>query len=186
MPNHSIKSDRDSTTLHNCRLCSPLGSREDMEAITFRLARSDEAQQLTELAFASKRYWGYSDALIELWRCDLDFSPESIRAWTVFIAEQAGCFVGVFAVSKSGGTAELEALWVHPSCVGRGLGRALFHKAVAEARAQGATSLVIKSDPNAEPFYIRMGASSAGSVPSTPIGRRLPRLIFELGGRVAV
>lgn len=156
------------------------------ESITFRLARPDEAQQLTELAFASKRYWGYSDALIELWRCDLEFSPESIRAWPTFIAEQGGCFVGVFAVSKSEDTSELEALWVHPSCVGRGLGRTLFNKAVAEARAQGATSLVIKSDPNAEPFYIRMGASLAGSVPSKPVGRRLPRLIFDLGGSVAV
>lgn len=157
-----------------------------MEAITFRRARPDEAPQLTELACVSKRYWGYSDALIELWRCDLEFSPESIRAWTVFTAEQAGCLVGVFAVSKSWDTDELEALWVHPSCVGRGLGRVLFHKAVAEARAQGATSLVIKSDPNAEPFYIRMGASPAGSVASTPVGRRLPRLTFDLGGTVAV
>ena len=92
----------------------------------------------------------------------------------------------MFAVSKSGGTAELEALWVHPSCVGRGLGSTLFNKAVAEARAQGATSLVIKSDPNAAPFYIRMGASPAGSVSSTPVGRRLPRLTFDLGGKVAV
>ncbi len=156
-----------------------------MEAITFRRARPDEAQQLTELAFASKRYWGYSDALIELWRGDLEFTPESIRAWTVFIAEQAGCLVGVFAVSKPGDIADLEALWVHPSCVGQGLGRALFRKAVDEARAQGATSLVIKSDPNAKPFYIRMGASPAGSVPSNPVGRRLPRLIFDLGGTVA-
>ena len=156
------------------------------EPITFRRARPDEAQQLTELAFASKRYWGYSDALIELWRGDLEFSQESIRAWPTFIAEQTGCLVGVFAVSKSEDIAELEALWVHPSCVGRGLGSTLFNKAVAEARAQGATSLVIKSDPNAAPFYIRMGASPAGSVSSTPVGRRLPRLTFDLGGKVAV
>ena len=29
---------------------------------------------------------------------------------------------------------------------------------VREARAGGATELLIKSDPNAEPFYLRMGA----------------------------
>jgi GNAT superfamily N-acetyltransferase len=152
-----------------------------VKEIVFRRARPDEAPQLTELALASKRHWGYPEALIELWRGDLEFTPESIRAQSVLVAERAGCLVGVSAISQSGETAELEHLWVHPSAIGRGLGRALFHEALAEARARGAACLVIASDPHAERFYLRMGASRAGSVPSKPAGRRLPRLVFRIG-----
>jgi GNAT superfamily N-acetyltransferase len=150
--------------------------------ITLRRARPDEARQLTELAVESKRYWGYPESLIELWRPDLEFTPASIRAQAVIVAELAGSLVGVSAVSGCGAAAELEGLWVRPAHMGHGVGRALFREAVAGARAQGAVSLVIASDPHAEPFYRRQGAVPAGSAPSTPAGRRLPRLVFHIGG----
>ena len=156
------------------------------EEIRFRRARPDEAPLLTELAIASKRHWGYTESLIELWRPDLEFTPASIRAQTVIVAEQAGHLVGVSAVSGGGAAAELEGLWVRPAHIGQGVGRALFREAAAEARAQGAVSLVIASDPHAEPFYRRLGAVPAGSVPSTPPGRRLPRLVFHIGGERVV
>lgn len=153
-----------------------------MGPITFRRARPDEAQKLTALAFAAKRYWGYPEALIELWRGDLEFTPALIREQTVTVAEEGGTLLAVSALSHAGETAELEHLWVHPSSVRRGLGRALFERAVGDARALGSTSLIVVSDPNAEPFYARMGASRAGMVASTPRGRRLPRLVLPIRG----
>ena len=36
-----------------------------------RAARSDEAVRLTQLAFDSKRHWGYDDAFMELCRSEL-------------------------------------------------------------------------------------------------------------------
>jgi hypothetical protein len=79
----------------------------DSERTEFRRARPEEAQQLTELALASKRYWGHSESLIELWREDLEFTPELIRAQTVIVAEEERGLVGVAAVSPSGDSAEL-------------------------------------------------------------------------------
>jgi predicted N-acetyltransferase YhbS len=56
----------------------------------------------------------------------------------------------------------LEHLWVLPAEMGRGLGRRLFDAAAAHARAAGAASLLIDGDPNALPFYLRVGAVQIG------------------------
>jgi GNAT superfamily N-acetyltransferase len=147
---------------------------------TLRTARSDEARQLTAIAIESKQHWGYPDDLIELWMEDLEFTPESIDAHTVVVAERRDELLGVVAISRSDESAELDGLWVRPSSMGEGLGRALFHRALEAATQLGATSLIIDADPHAEKFYLHMGAKPTGSVPSTPAGRRLPRLIYGL------
>ncbi len=70
-------------------------------------------------------------------------------------------------------------MWVAPERVGGG-GAALFAHAVETARAEGASQLRISSDPNAEGFYVKMGARRVGEVPSRPPGRMLPLLVFRL------
>jgi hypothetical protein len=64
--------------------------------------------------------------------------------------------------------------------MGQGVGARLFADAVAALRADGARQLRIASDPFAVGFYRRMGARLVGEVPSTPRGRTLPLLVFEL------
>jgi hypothetical protein len=57
----------------------------------------------------------------------------------------------------------------------------LFAWACKSAREAGADKLVIESDPDAVPFYLRMDAVRAGHAPSGSIpGRMLPRLEFDL------
>jgi hypothetical protein len=46
--------------------------------------------------------------------------------------------------------------------------------------ANGVIQATIVSDPNAEGFYLRMGAQRSGEVESTPRGRYLPKLIYTL------
>ena len=151
-----------------------------MANVLFRPARPDDAEALTELAHAAKRHWGYDEAWIALWRPALTFTRESLEALRVVVAEDAGAPVGVAAVSTEGAQAELEHLWIHPSHRGTGLGRALLAHAAAKAREAGALTLGIDSDPHAEAFYRRQGAVRVGSVPSTPEGRSLPRLVLRL------
>jgi GNAT superfamily N-acetyltransferase len=149
-------------------------------ASAIRRGRPADAAALTDLAFRSKAHWGYDASLLELWRPDLTFTPESIAEHETFVIDRAGAPIGVAAISYEDGVAELEALWVDPAAMGEGLGRRLFARAVEGARALGARQLVIASDPNAEGFYRRMGARGAGSVPAKPAGRRLPKLVFDL------
>ena len=95
---------------------------------------------------------------MDAWCDELTVSPEFIRRQRVGVAELSGEIVGFYGLRCDDDVWHLEHLWLRPAHIGRGLGRALFGEAVREARAGGATELLIKSDPNAEPFYRRMGA----------------------------
>ena len=53
-------------------------------------------------------------------------------------------------------------LFVEPSALGHGVGRALFATAIAWTRAQSRRTLLIASDPNAVRIYRRLGAVDAG------------------------
>ena len=145
--------------------------------VTIRPARPDEARRLTEIATAAKRHWGYPEAWLAAWRDGLTFTPAFVAAHRVWVAVD-----GVpVACSALVGT-ELEHLWVEPSQMGRGIGRALFEHAAQAARDGGETDVWITSDPHAEAFYLRMGAERVGHVRADVCGERraLPRLRLAL------
>jgi predicted N-acetyltransferase YhbS len=66
--------------------------------------------------------------------------------------------------------------------MGRGIGRALFQHAAAQAKDLGFDSIKIEGDPNAEGFYERMGAVRAGTARGQVCGqaRELPLLVYRL------
>ncbi len=136
--------------------------------------------RLTAIALEAKRHWGYSESMIDLWRDGLTFTPEYLTVHVVYAAELDGRVVGLYALAGSGDEQEIEHFWVLPECHGRGIGRELFDHAVVTARTNGATRIKVVSDPNAEEFYVKMGARRVGEEPSKPEGRRLPVLLLDL------
>ena len=153
-----------------------------MEDVTIRAATPDDAHDLTRVAHAAKRHWGYPDALIELWRNDLTLTAQFIRTHPVYCAAAGSQILGFYALSRAQAAFELEHMWVDPPHMGRGVGRQLFQHAVDTVRALGGTSLTIAADPNAEAFYQRLGARRVGAVPSQPPGRELPLLVITVRG----
>jgi GNAT superfamily N-acetyltransferase len=151
--------------------------------VEIRRSTPDEAEVLTDLAHASKRYWGYPEPYIQLWKRDLTFTPAYIERNAVYTAVYDGAVVGVFAVTGGRIECELAHLWVTAEWIGRGLGRRLFDEALRVARATGAKTMRIVSDPNAEGFFRKMGARHVGSFPSKPDGRKLPYLVIDLAAR---
>ncbi|MBI2496845.1 MAG: GNAT family N-acetyltransferase [Opitutae bacterium] len=148
-----------------------------------RRALPQEAAALTRIALAAKQSWGYPDEWMAEWRADLTIAPGYIGSSPVWVAEVDGTVVGFLGLVQEGGRWWLEHLWILPAWHGRGLGRALFAEAVRQARAVGATALLIKSDPNAEPFYLKMGATRTGlEVYDLPgkIRREVPQLSYRL------
>ncbi|MGH7822212.1 MAG: GNAT family N-acetyltransferase [Candidatus Binatia bacterium] len=145
-----------------------------------RAARAADAAELTRIAHAAKRRWGYAEDLIEAWRMDLTVGPELIASHPVYCAVEGASIVGFYALSRDGDAGELEHMWVDPPAMARGIGATLFRHAASVARAAGVTVLRIASDPNAEGFYRKMGARRAGEVPSRPPGRTLPLLVLDV------
>jgi GNAT superfamily N-acetyltransferase len=112
----------------------------------------------------------------------LTISPEFIRRNGVYAAVVEGKPVGFYALVVEGREIELEHLWVLPERMGAGIGRALFNDAVGRAASLGAEVLGIESDPNAEGFYRRMGATRVGGISYSIAGqkRTLPVLVVEV------
>jgi GNAT superfamily N-acetyltransferase len=125
--------------------------------------------------------WGYDKNFMEACRGELTIEPCDLRLTSIAVAEKDGKIVGVAQVKVVGREAVLLKLFVEPSTLRRGVGRALFAWATDQATSSDANRLVIEADPDAVPFYMRMGAEDCGFAPSGSIaGRMLPRLVKEL------
>jgi predicted N-acetyltransferase YhbS len=92
----------------------------------------------------------------------------------VFAAVSDGELLAFYALTGEGGGLELEHLWVSPGWIGSGVGRLLFEHAMHEAALRGASVVEIEADPNAEGFYLRMGA------------RRVGQNVYEIEGQSRV
>ena len=153
----------------------------DRGMMFLRAAQPGEEEVLTALCLRSKAIWGYDKTFLEACRAELTITAETLQVSLVQVAVAVGRIVGVAELFLSGGSARLEKLFVEPSCLRSGVGRALFDWCASAARAEGADELVIDSDPGAAEFYRRLGAFAQGSVASGSIpGRRIPRLVFGL------
>ncbi len=154
-----------------------------MAGMELRPARPDEAAMLSALALRSKGHWGYDEEFLAACRDELTIPPDEVEARRTTVAELDGGVVGMYTIDGDPPVAELGQMFVDPDHIGRGVGRVLWTHAVGRARAEGIHTLTIDADPFAEAFYLAMGATRTGSVPSGSIpGRVLPRLTFPTSG----
>jgi GNAT superfamily N-acetyltransferase len=142
----------------------------------------EELPTLSALCLRSKAVWGYGSGFMEACRSELTIQACELQSTSIAVAEENGKVVGVAQVKVNGGEADLLKLFVEPTMLRRGVGMQLFHWAISEATAMSAYRMLIEADPDAAPFYRRMGAKDCGFAPSGSIpGRMLPKLVKELG-----
>lgn len=150
------------------------------DRIHIRAAQPRECRLLSELAFRSKAYWGYSDEFMEAARAELTVSERDVTGERVsfWIAEYKERVVGFIALAQVVNDAcRLESLFVEPDCIGKGVGRLLVEFAKSYAKDSGARALHLQSDPNAMPFYLAVGGVQVGESESDSIaGRFLPEI----------
>jgi len=159
-------------------------------AMEIRAARPDEGTLLSQLAFESKAYWGYSPQFMAQCRDELRVSDELLASGLVWVATLAEQVLGFYSLewmeSDASPTLDLKHLFVAPERLRQGVGSALFEHAALRAATLGAKLLVIQSDPSAEAFYIKGGARRVGELESDSIpGRQLPLLELSLGEKAA-
>ncbi|OKO66983.1 GNAT family N-acetyltransferase [Bradyrhizobium sp. AS23.2] len=136
---------------------------------------------LSALCRRSKAVWGYDNDFMKACHSELTIEPCELRSSSIAVAEENGSILGVAQIKVIGSEADLLKLFVEPTMLRCGVGMKLFHWATSEATAMGADRMVIEADPDAAPFYRRMGAKDCGLAPSGSIpGRALPKLVKEL------
>ena len=147
-------------------------------------ARPNDADTLTAIAHAAKGHWGYPESWIIAWRDILTMRPEFIAENIAFCAVDEERTIGFYVLTMEDDGIHLDHLWVLPEAMGRGIGRALFQHAVAQATSSGFDSIRIEADPNAEGFYKRMGAMRVGTAVSEVEGERRELPLMEWSGGV--
>lgn len=130
--------------------------------LEIRRATPDQAETLTQIAFAAKRHWGYPERWIQIWSPLLTISSEFIETHDTYVAYVGGEPVGFYAISVEEEKAGVEHLWVLPDFIGKGIGAALFRHMISRCKDLGVQVLEIESDPNAQGFYEHMGAKVVG------------------------
>jgi len=154
--------------------------------LSIRRARVEEAAALTDLAMRSKAHWGYDDAFMAACLAELTVQPAAIERGEVWVAEEAGAVAGLLELVPDREQAELRLIFVAPERIGSGVGAALWRQMEIRAVELGVARIGLDADPNAVPFYERMGMqvvgeSASGSIP----GRTLPRMTKDIGPPLA-
>lgn len=117
-------------------------------------------------------------------RAELSYTSEQIKGpvYLFFVADNSEAVLGFYALSRpSDCVCELEALFVEPKHIGKGIGRQLIDHAKKIAADLGATSIVLQGDPNALRFYAAAGGAVTGHKDSLSIhSRTLPLITIPL------
>jgi N-acetylglutamate synthase-like GNAT family acetyltransferase len=128
-----------------------------------RPAQVGEHVALTELSLQSVQLgWGYSDEFMAWEPEAITVSKSHITDAITNVLEAEGRLIGFYVLKGDSPEMEMSRLMVVPSAIGSGCGRLLWNHAVATASELGASTIILDADPNAEPFYRRMGAETVG------------------------
>jgi len=148
------------------------------EIPAIRPAAASDAPELTVIARAAKRHWGYPEAWLAAWEPALTITPEYVDRNTVLVVERDGGIAAFVGLVDAGAHWELDHLWVLPGQQGHGLGSRLFTAALEEVRRRRPGVLRIEAEPFALGFYERCGARQVGTVAAPVLGtpRELPLL----------
>ena len=157
----------------------------NMMSYEIRPARTEEAQELTELIMRSKAHWGYDQKFMQMCTKELTLTAKQIQENPTFVLEHNSIPIGVLMLTHiDASTVEMELLFVEPEWIGKGIGKQLVEHAKEVALTIGYKEIEVQADPFAEPFYTAMGATKIGEKPSGSIpGRMLPLLTIQLSAQ---
>jgi GNAT superfamily N-acetyltransferase len=114
-------------------------------------------------------------------RASLTVTQKKITDQYVYLALEGPNFAGFYCLAVNGEKGVLEDMFVNPPYIGHGCGRFLWDHMMNMARELGVREITIDADPNAEGFYLKMGAVRIGEAESTAIsGRMLPLMRMSL------
>ncbi len=157
----------------------------ELQPVDIQPAVSSEAQMLTDIAFAAKRYWDYPQSYFDIWTDELTITPEYIKknkVFTVKIDNRIVGFCSIREVEEDSYIGEifvnkgfwLDHLFIDPEYIGMGVGNQLMDYVNFYCKDRRISNLFIFSDPFAKGFYDKVGAKYVRESPSSIPGRTLP------------
>jgi GNAT superfamily N-acetyltransferase len=142
--------------------------------------RARERDRLREIMIAAKAHWGYDIAWVRSWVESGAFSVPAASDSEVLVADIEGRVAGWAQLVPRDDVGWLEDLWVDPTSMGMGIGRALFARSVVHARELGLRRLEWEAEPRSVGFYTRMGGRYLRDSATVEWGRVLPIMCLDL------
>lgn len=134
-----------------------------MDDVEIVKAQPEDAKELTRIALAAKQYWGYPENWMLHWQKILTVSPGCIAQNRVYKVVRGERIVGFYVLIRTAARLQLEHMFIQPEEIGKGIGRRLMEHAIRQAAGSEHSVMEIESDPNAEGFYLKMGARRVGA-----------------------
>lgn len=159
--------------------------------VIIREALPSENEILTNISFASKRYWNYPENYFKVWEDELTISEKYISENVVYVAEAKGAVAAYYSIVEveadfwAGKTFVQKGFWLEhmfviPEFIGRGIGKELYAHAKQYCRQNDIAQLMIFADPNAKGFYEKMGVQYQKECPSSIEGRNVSLFVTKL------
>lgn len=157
--------------------------RSNTATPTMRAGQLSDTDVLARLAFNSKAYWRYDNGFMQACSDELRVSANALRDGLTHVLELDGQIVGFASLEPLAARVyDLSHLFVAPERIGHGDGARLMQAVMARLHELDALRLHVQADPQAGPFYARMGGRFVGVEPSLSIpGRDLPCYEFDIG-----
>ncbi|NUY80557.1 GNAT family N-acetyltransferase [Flavobacterium sp. MAH-1] len=143
-----------------------------MPNLTYIKATPNDARELSEIAFESKRNWGYPNEWMQLWKTELTLTPDYILENHVVKIFANSKLIGFFSIIE-GEPTELDHLWLTPQNMRRGFGKHIFDEIRRTVSIKGKTTFRLVAEPRAKGFYDKMGGCVTSSFESKIAGRFL-------------
>ena len=159
-----------------------------------RKAEPQERGKLTEISFASKKYWDYPSEYFTVWQSELTITEDYVKDNNVYVYERDSLIIAYYSIIKLINNCRvgeinfvaglwLDHMFVLPQFMGESIGTKMFSHCVSIcpilAKQHLPAFLHILADPNAVDFYIKLGCTFIGEYPSSIHGRTTPYLQYN-------
>ena len=149
--------------------------------LSYEKPTANDGEQLTQIAYSSKRYWNYSDAQMLLWKDDLTIDSNYILDNLVYkVINQKTC-IGFYVLKFDDNETcyEIDHLWLMPENINKGFGAIIFKNIIAQLSELKQKRCTLIAEPNAIGFYKKMNGKIIRSFESKIPGRMLDVYEFK-------
>ena len=144
---------------------------------TFKNATQQDFNLLRQIQRRSKGYWGYSSEIMDIFMERYGLHPDMLQPDLVKILMKDNAPIGYYAfVLSETEPLYLDSFFIDPPYIGQGWGRVMWEACLQTAKALGATTFTLWSDPEADDFYRKMGCREIGAKQSVLMPNRYPMM----------
>jgi streptomycin 6-kinase len=145
-------------------------------------AAIEHIDNINTLLRLSKRHWGYDDDFLDRFMQGFNIKVPYLQQHDIKLVYLDNTLIGFFNfIINKDSALELDNFFLHPDYIGKGHGRQMWNLCCQYAEQLGFKDFIIWSDPNAEPFYKKMGCEKIGERPSPTMPNRFPPILqFKL------